>query len=61
MRLHELSFADLERLRGVVRRVHMAHYPVDLCTDYECDRIIESLLPSTAERLIKKAVDSQED
>ena len=37
----------------------MRHYPVDLCTDYECDRIIESLLPATAERLIKKAVDEQ--
>jgi len=37
----------------------MQHYPVDHCTDRECDRIIETLLPATAERLLKRLVDGQ--
>ena len=57
--LAELSFHDLQRLRAIVRRVHMKHYPVEHCTERECDRIIESLLPATAERLIKRVVDEQ--
>ena len=59
MRLSELSFADLQRLREAVRRVHMRHYPVEQCTERECDRIIESFLPAKAERLIKKVVDPE--
>jgi hypothetical protein len=59
MRLSELSFPDLQRLREVVRRVHLRHYPIEQCTERECDRIIESLLPSTAERLLKKLVDEK--
>ena len=59
MRLSELSFQDLARLRAVVRRVHMAHYPLEHCSDRECDRIIETLVPSTAERLLKRLIDGQ--
>jgi hypothetical protein len=59
MRLSELKYEDLRRLREVVRRVHMHHYPVEHCTDRECDRIIETLLATTAERLLKKLVDGK--
>jgi hypothetical protein len=59
VRLFELSYRDLSRLRMVVRRVHMQHYPIDHCTDRECDRIIETLLPATAERLLKRLVDGR--
>lgn len=59
MRLSELSHNDLLRLRRAVRRVHMKFYPSDHQTDVECDRIIESLLPETAERLLKRLIDGK--
>ena len=54
-----LSWADLQRLRAVVRRVHMRHYPADFCTDREADMIICSLAPETAEKMIKIAVEDK--
>lgn len=59
MNLAELSWQDLTRLRAAVRRVHLQHYPLDFCTVRECDRIIESIAPQTAERLLKRLVDGQ--
>lgn len=47
----------LQKLRRVVRKTHLAHYPQEILDDKECDRFIASLLPETQERLIKKAVD----
>ena len=55
--LSELRHEDLVRLRAVVRKVHMAYHPRDLCTDREADRIIESLGPETGERMLKKLID----
>lgn len=58
--LSELSFNDLQRLRAAVKRVYMQRgYPVELYTDREADRIIESIGPQTAERLIKALVDQK--
>jgi hypothetical protein len=59
MRLAELSVPDLLRLRAAVRRVHMKHYPLDHCDARTCDRIIETLMPQTAERLLQKLVDGK--
>lgn len=53
----DLSFQDLQRLRKVVRKVHMRHYPSALLTDHEADKIIEAMGPQTSETLIKIAVD----
>ena len=59
MHLAELSAVDLQRLREVVRRVHMKYHPTELQTEREADMIIETLLPETAERLLKAAVDKK--
>lgn len=59
MLISELRPHDLIRLRRVVRQVHMAYYPAEFCTDRECDRIIETLAPATAERLLKRLVDGK--
>lgn len=48
---------DLSKLRTVVKSQHMKHYPKDRLTDYEADKIIESLSDATKEKLIKLAVD----
>lgn len=58
--LSELSWTELTRLREAVKRVYMKRgYPVELFTDREADRIIESLGPATAEKLIKAQVDQK--
>jgi hypothetical protein len=59
MVLSELSHNDLVRLRRVVRRLHLRYYPEEYVTDHECDRLIETFVPATVERLIKKLVDGK--
>ncbi len=53
-----LSQVDLDRLRMVVKRVHFKHYPAHMITNYEADKLIDSLAPEIAGRLVKEAVDS---
>ena len=60
MHLSELSAEDLRRLREVVRRVHMKYHPSELQTEREADMIIETLLPETAEKLLKRAIDGNQ-
>ena len=49
-----ISFKDLQRLRKIVKRYHMAHYPSEMLTDYEADRIIDVLAPETQRYLIER-------
>lgn len=55
--LSQLSWSDLQLLRGIVRKIYMQYHPIGTATDMEADRIINSLGPQVAERMIKKAVD----
>lgn len=58
-----LSQQDLDLLRGIVKKVHFAevvkkfgpNHPA--VTDKECDRLIESIGPEVAERMIRFGVD----
>jgi hypothetical protein len=59
MKLASLRYEDLMRLRAVVRRVHMKHYPLDHLTLENCDRIIETIGEQTAQRLIRKLIDGE--
>lgn len=52
--LSQLSWKDRQRLRRITRAVHMKHYPQELITDYEADRIIEAMAPSTQQYLIER-------
>lgn len=52
-----LNAKDLQRLRTIVKSVHMKHYPQEMLNDYEADRIIDVLAPETREYLIRKAVE----
>ena len=53
----ELSVQDLRRLRQIVRKVHMRYHPAELVSDYEADRIIESLSREETARVIHTGVD----
>lgn len=58
--LSQLQWKDLKRLREAVKKQYMRFYPVEFFTDREADKIIESLGPVTAEKLIKRLVDQKE-
>lgn len=52
---------DLTMLRQIVRKVHLgsvvAKYGNAFVTDQECDKLIESIGPEVAERMIKFGMD----
>jgi len=57
--LTQISFRDLQRLREVVRKVHMSNFKDDHITVVEMDKIIEALGPEILEAELKNMVDRQ--
>ncbi len=53
---HGLSNEDLRRLRVIVKKVHLQHYPKEMCTDYEADKLIEAFGPEVAGKLVRDAM-----
>ena len=54
-----LSYQDRQKLRAVVKKIHMQNYPTDMITDLEADKIIDVIAPGTAEYLVRKHVHNQ--
>jgi len=54
--INTLSQPERDTLRRVVRLVHMKHYPKDFVNEYEIDKVIESIGPEIAERMIMAGV-----
>lgn len=52
-----ISGQDLQLLRKIVRKVHLAYVADEHATDKECDKLIESLGPEIVERMIRFGVD----
>jgi hypothetical protein len=50
-----LTFDERRKLRSVVKRVHLQHYPSDMVTDYEADKLIDALGPEVGKQMIEKA------
>ena len=59
--MHTLKKEERDLLRRVVRSIHMQYFPTEFQTDYEADKIIASIGPSTVEHLIKHGKDHQID
>ena len=61
--LSTLSSQDLDLLRGIVRKVHLAEVTKKFgpnhvgVSNHECDKLIESIGPEVAERMIRFGVD----
>lgn len=53
-----LTYTDRQRLRAVVRKVHLAHYPAEKLTDLECDKLIDAWGPEVATSVLRQAVDA---
>jgi hypothetical protein len=54
---NELSLTDRRRLRSIVRKVHLGHYPAHMLTNHECDKLIDAWGPEVAGNIVRKAVD----
>lgn len=52
-----LSNVDLERLRTIVKAVHMKHYDKQFVTNAQADMLINAISPEIAEQMIRTAVD----
>jgi len=52
-----LKHEDRQRLRAIVRRVHLRFLPESLLTDYECDKLIDSFSEQVIEANLKAGRD----
>lgn len=52
-----LSVEDRDRLRVIVRRVHLKWLPKELLTDYECDKLIDTFSEEVIAANLKAARD----
>ncbi len=50
--------SELDVLRKIVKSVNFKHFPKEFVTDYEADKLIDSLAPSTVARLLRVGIDS---
>ena len=50
------SIREIDTLRSVVKSQHMKHYPKEMVTNNEADRILESLSEQAREKLYELAV-----
>lgn len=53
---HKLTFQDRQRLRAVVKKVHLGNYPNDKVDDYEADKLIDALGPIVCQNLIEQGM-----
>ena len=56
--LHLLKPEERDLLRRIVKMVHFKHYPEEVKTNYEADKLISVLGPQTVENLIKTGRDN---
>jgi hypothetical protein len=52
-----LNMTDLQRLREIVKRVHLRNYPKHMITNFEADKLIDAIGPETAGAIVKASVD----
>tara|TARA_R110000803_G_scaffold74212_1_gene138270 strand:- start:18 stop:242 length:225 start_codon:yes stop_codon:yes gene_type:complete len=58
-KLNKYSFDGLKKLRTAVKLRYMKDYPKDFVTDYEADKVLETLNPVTLEQLYKMVTDKK--
>jgi hypothetical protein len=58
-KLNKYSFDGLKKLRTAVKLRYMSDYPRDFMTDYEADKVLETLKPETLDMLYKMAVNKE--
>ena len=58
-KLNKYSLDGLKKLRTAVKLRYMKDYPKDFVTDYEADKVLETLNPVTLEQLYKMVTDKK--
>ncbi len=58
-KLNKYSHDGMKKLRQVVKLRYMREYPKEFLTDYEADKVLETLKPETLELLYKMATNKQ--
>jgi hypothetical protein len=58
-KLDKYSLDGLKKLRTAVKLRYMKDYPKDFMTDYEADKVLETLTPVTLEELYKMVTDKR--
>ena len=58
-KLDKYSLDGLKKLRTAVKIRYMKDYPKDFMTDYEADKVLETLTPVTLEELYKMVTDKR--
>ena len=58
-KLDKYSLDGLKKLRTAVKLRYMKDYPKDFMTDYEADKVLETLTPVTLEQLYKMVTDKR--
>ncbi len=53
-----LSLKDLNRLRTIVKKVHLSYYPKAMINNYEADKLIESFGERVVFDLLKENIDA---
>jgi hypothetical protein len=53
-----ISIEDRRRLRHIVRKVHLSHYPADKLTNVECDKLIDAWGPEVVSDIIRKTMNA---
>jgi hypothetical protein len=54
--LNNISLKDRNRLRTIVKKVHLKNYPTHMITDYEADKLVEAFGEETIYNLLKANV-----
>jgi hypothetical protein len=55
--IFQISWQERQRLRKIVRKVHLKFLPEQEVSDRECDKLIESLGPKVREKLLIEYLD----
>ena len=54
--LNSLSLKDRNRLRTIIKKVHFQHYPKNMITNYEADKLIEAFSEEVIYNMLKADV-----
>ncbi|BAQ87690.1 hypothetical protein [uncultured Mediterranean phage uvMED] len=54
--LNTLSLKDRNRLRTIIKKVHFQHYPKNMITNYEADKLIEAFSEEVIYNMLKADV-----
>ena len=54
--IHTISQKDRNRLRTIVKKVHLKNYTTHMITDYEADKLVEAFGEETIYNLLKSNV-----